>query len=141
MIKIKYDINLMKFISFFENLTRAKVKDCIDSGSGSSLIFVVQKGEIGKAIGKNASNIKRLENMLKRKVRIIEYDEDVVKFVRNVLAPIKVEEVELVDSKVVIRDNDMKKKGMVIGRDASNLKKHKEIVSRYFPIEDIVVEK
>ena len=139
MTKIKYDINLMKFISFFENLTRAKVKDCIDSGS--SLIFVVQKGEIGKAIGKNASNIKRIENMLKRKVRIIEFDEDVTKFVRNVLAPIKVEEVELVDSKVIIRDNNMKTKGMIIGLDASNLKKHKEIVSRYFPIEDIVVEK
>tara|TARA_B100002003_G_C14081375_1_gene520214 strand:+ start:303 stop:722 length:420 start_codon:yes stop_codon:yes gene_type:complete len=139
MTRIKYDINLMKFISFFENLTRAKVKDCIDSGS--SLIFVVQKGEIGKAIGKNASNIKRIENMLKRKVRIIEFDEDVCKFVRNVLAPLKVEEVELVDTKVVIRDNNMKTKGMIIGRDASNLKKHKEIVTRYFPIEDIVVER
>ena len=139
MTKIKYDINLMKFISFFETSTRAKVKDCIDSGS--SLIFVVQKGEIGKAIGKNASNIKRIENMLKRKVRIIEFDEDVCKFVRNVLAPLKVEEVELVDSKVVIRDNNMKTKGMIIGRDASNLKKHKEIVTRYFPIEDIVVER
>jgi transcription termination/antitermination protein NusA len=129
----------MKFISFFENLTRSKVKDCIDSGS--SLIFVVQKGEIGKAIGKNASNIKKIENLLKRKVRVIEFDEDVAKFVRNVLAPIKVDEVELVDSKVVIRDPNMKTKGMIIGRDASNLKKHKEIVSRYFPIEDIVVEK
>ena len=139
MTRIKYDINLMKFISFFENLTRSKVKDCIDSGS--SLIYVVQKGEIGKAIGKNASNIKKVENMLKRKVRVIEFNEDVAKFVRNVLAPIKVEEVELVDSKVVIRDPNMKIKGMIIGRDASNLKKHKEIVSRYFPIEDIVVEK
>ncbi len=139
MTKIKYDINLMKFISFFETSTRAKVKDCIDSGS--SLIFVVQKGEIGKAIGKNASNIKRIENMLKRKVRIIEFDEDVCKFVRNVLAPLKVEEVELVDTKVVIRDNNMKTKGMIIGRDASNLQKHKEIVTRYFPIEDIVVER
>jgi len=139
MTRIKYDINLMKFISFFENLTRSKVKDCIDSGS--SLIFVVQKGEIGKAIGKNASNIKKIENLLKRKVRVIEFDEDVAKFVRNVLAPIKVDEVELVDSKVVIRDPNMKTKGMIIGRDASNLKKHKEIVSRYFPIEDIVVEK
>ena len=139
MTRIKYDINLMKFISFFENLTRSKVKDCIDSGS--SLIFVVQKGEIGKAIGKNASNIKKTENLLKRKVRVIEFDEDVAKFVRNVLAPIKVDEVELVDSKVVIRDPNMKTKGMIIGRDASNLKKHKEIVSRYFPIEDIVVEK
>ena len=132
MTRIKYDINLMKFISFFENLTRSKVKDCIDSGS--SLIFVVQKGEIGKAIGKNASNIKKIENLLKRKVRVIEFDEDVAKFVRNVLAPIKVDEVELVDSKVVIRDPNMKTKGMIIGRDASNLKKHKEIVSRYFPI-------
>jgi transcription termination/antitermination protein NusA len=139
MTRIKYDINLMKFISFFENLTRSKVKDCIDSGS--SLIYVVQKGEIGKAIGKNASNIKKVENMLKRKVRVIEFNEDVAKFVRNVLAPIKVEEVELVDSKVVIRDPNMKIKGMIIGRDASNLKKHKEIVSRYFPIEDIVVER
>ena len=66
MSKIKYDINLMKFMQLFENLTRARLKDCI-SGE-EQLIFIVEENEIGKAIGKGGSNVRRLEDLLKKKI-------------------------------------------------------------------------
>ena len=134
--KIKYDINLMKFISLFENLTGAKVKDCI---LNESLVFVVEKGEIYKAIGKDASNIKKIEDLLKKKIRVIEFDDDLVKFVENLIRPIRAEEIALEDKTVVITDSNNQVKGKIIGRDAKNLKKYKEIVSRYFDFDDIVV--
>lgn len=134
--KIKYDIDLMKFISMFEAITNVSPKDCI---SGEPLIFVVNRGDIAKAIGKNASNIHRIENLLKKKVKIIEFNDDICMFVRNVIAPLKVAEVTKDENKITIKDNDIKTKGMIIGRDSTNLKKTKEIVSRYFEFEDIVV--
>ncbi len=136
MIKIKYDINLMKFISLFETLTRAKVKDCIE---GNPLIFVVKNGEIGKAIGKKASNIRKVENILKRKIKIIEFNEDLIMFVNNVIAPVKAEEITKEDNTIVIKDSDPKTKGKIIGRDSQNRKLCREIVSRYFEIDDIIV--
>jgi len=134
--KIKYDINLMKFISLFEQITRAKVKDCIDS---LPLTFIVYPGEIAKAIGKKAVNIHKMENLLHKKIKVVEFNDDVLKFVENVIAPIKVEEVVKEGDVVIIRDHDTKKKGMIIGRDASNLNKYKDIVKRYFDV-DIVVK-
>ena len=66
MTKIKYDMSLMKFISVFETLTRTNAKDCYENKNGY-LVFVVGPGQAGKAIGKNAANVKRLESMLKKK--------------------------------------------------------------------------
>ena len=123
--KIKYDINLMKFISLFETLTRSKVKDCID---GNPLIFVVQQGEIAKAIGKKGSNIRKIEGVLRKKIRIIEYNDDLEVFVKNVIAPIKVENITNEDGLVTITDPSTKTKGMIIGRNSSNLQNYKEIV-------------
>ena len=134
--KIKYDIDPMKFMAMFESLTHISPKDCI---SGEPLIFVVNRGDIARAIGKNASNIHRLEGMLKKRVKIIEFNDDVCMFIRNVIAPLKVAEVSLEENKITIKDPDTKVKGMIIGRDSTNLNKTKEIVSRYFEFEDIVV--
>ncbi len=137
MTKIKYDINLIKFISLFETLTRARVKDCIDS---NILMFVVKQGEIGKAIGKKASNIKKIENILKRKIKIVEFNDDVVVFVKNLIAPLKAEKITKEDNVITISDVNNQTKAKLIGRESKNLKEYKKIVSRYFDIKDIVIK-
>jgi transcription termination/antitermination protein NusA len=126
----------MKFISLFESLTRAKVKDCIE---GNTLIFVVNHGEIAKAIGKKASNIHKIENVLKRKIKVVEFNDDITIFIKNLIAPIKVEDIQEQEGLVTITDQDKKKKGMIIGRDAINLRNYENIVSRYFTIKEIKV--
>lgn len=137
MSSIKIDLKTMQLISLFESLTHSKVKDCID---GNTVIFIVDQGEIAKAIGKNASNVKRIEGMLKKNVKIIEYNEDLIQFVRNSIAPLRVNEVSENEKIITLSGADTKTKGMIIGREASNLKKLKELVSRHFDIADIVVK-
>lgn len=137
MTKIKYDTNLIKLISLFETLTRSKVKDCIES---NILMFVVKRGEIGKAIGKKGSNIKRIENVLKRKIKIVEFNDDIEIFVKNLIAPIKVENITKEDDTIIISDANNQTKGRLKGRDSQNLKEYKKIVSRYFDIKDIIVK-
>ena len=136
MLKIKYDINLMKFISLFENLTRAKVKDCIE---GETLMYIVENGEISKAIGKGAINIQKIEGLLRRKIKVVEFNENLCSFVANLIRPLKVENITEENGIVTITDKDNKTKGLLIGRNAKNLANHKNIVSRYFEIQDIVV--
>ena len=63
MSKIKFDIQSMKLMTLFESITRSHVKDMIIKEE--SLIFFVMPGEIGKAIGKKAVNIKTLERISK----------------------------------------------------------------------------
>ncbi|MBW2980555.1 NusA-like transcription termination signal-binding factor [Candidatus Woesearchaeota archaeon] len=134
--KIKYDADILKYMSLFESLTRSKLKDCIVN---ERVLFVVEPNEIGKAIGKNGSNVHRLEGILNKKIRIVEFNPDVCQFVRNMLYPLQATEVNEENSVVTISGPDTKTKGLMIGRDAKNLNFLKDIVKRYFEVEDIKV--
>ncbi len=137
MTKIKYDITLMKFIALFENITRAKVKDCFVNGE--RLVFVVSPGFISKAIGKNGSNIKRLESMLKKKIKIVEYSEDKLRFIKNWLMPLKVTDIKEEDGIVTVTAPDTQTRGLMIGRSAQNLRGTEEVVRRYFEVKEIKI--
>ncbi|MFH1316447.1 MAG: NusA-like transcription termination signal-binding factor [Candidatus Woesearchaeota archaeon] len=137
--RIKFDFKLIKLISLFENMTHAKVKDCIDTDNLT--IFIVGQNEIGKAIGKNGINVRKIENKIKKKIKIIEYNPDMIKFIKNIIFPIKVKEVKIEDEGIVkIISSDLKSRGFLIGRNASILRSNENIIKRYFDINEIKVE-
>jgi N utilization substance protein A len=135
--KIKFDIDLMKYMSLFEGLTNAKVKDCI-AGEGR-ITFIVSENEIGKAIGKNGSNVKRLNKVLNRKIKIVEFNSDIVQFVKNLVFPLKTKEVLLEDKTIKIIPPDSQTRGLLIGRNAKNLRSFEGIIKRYFDIMELRV--
>jgi len=130
-VKIKYTSELMGLMAIFQQVTRAKLKDCFFD-SNSLLIFVVEPNELGKAIGKKAVNIKRLEKSFNKKIKIIEYNSDVQIFIRNLIYPLRVKEVQLEENVATLEPNDSKTRGYLIGRAASNLRNYEGIVKRYF---------
>jgi transcription termination/antitermination protein NusA len=136
--KIVYDQRLMKYMILFENLTRVKVKDIY--ARGESLWFVIEKGGMFKAIGKNGSKVKKVEDMIKKKIKLIEYDSDVCKFCVGMIYPVKAKNIELKDDDLIITCEDFKSKGLLIGRERKNLKELKEVLLRYFKIGDIIVK-
>lgn len=126
----------MKFMSLFESLTGAKLKDCIANGN---VTFIVQESEMGKAIGKNGSNIKRMENLLKRGIRLVEFNGDVCQFVANLIYPTKANDIKEEEGVVSIYAADTKAKGIIIGRDRHRISMVNSIVKRYFNIEEVKV--
>jgi N utilization substance protein A len=136
MSRIKYTIDLMKYMQLFENLTRAKLKDCI---ANEQLIFIVEENEIGKAIGKGGSNVRRLEGLLNKKIKIVEFNNDIKHFIRNFVMPLQVKDINEEDNIITITGSDTKTKGLLIGRERKNLENLKEVVKRYFEVEDIKV--
>lgn len=137
MTKIKYDINAMKFISMFESITGADLKDCFEQND--KLIFVVKEGEIGKAIGKKGANTRKLERILRKKIRIIEFDPDLIKFIQNVVFPLKVKEIKMEDDIATIVPPDTQTRGYLIGKGAVNLRNTEAVVKRYFDLKEIKV--
>lgn len=127
---IKYDINSMKLLTLFENVTGAKVKDCFENRG--SMIYIVMPGEAGKAIGKKAVNIRRIESMIGKKIRVTEYSSDITKFVRYIIHPNKAKEITYADGIVTIVPEDLKARGYIIGRGGEMLRNNEEICKRYF---------
>ncbi len=136
MAKIVYDAEVMQIISMFERLTGAHVKDCI---MGVPVMFVVHDGEIAKAIGKGGQHVRNLENKLKKKVKVVEFHTDVLEFVKRLVAPLQVAKVIFEDTTVVMTAKDLKTRGLLIGRNASNLRNYEAVVQRYFPIKELKV--
>jgi N utilization substance protein A len=130
MSNVKFNVSTIKYISLFENVTRTKARDCIEDEG--ILIFLVEPHEIGRAIGKNGANIKRLESLTKKKIKIAEYSDDLIRYIRSMLMPLKADSIEESDGIVTIKSDDTKTKGLMIGRNAQNLRKLEKYVQRYF---------
>ena len=121
----------MGFMNIFQRVTNAGLKDCfIDDNS--MLTFVVTPGELGKAIGKGAANIRSLENAFKRKIKIVEFNPELSAFIRNLVYPSKVMDVNVEESIVTLTPENSQSRGYLIGRAASNLRNYEHIVQRYF---------
>ena len=124
---------IIGYINLFESFTRARVKDCYPGIN--ALIFIVYEGEAGKAIGKRGENIKRLTNLLKKRIKVVEFNDNPVKFILNLISPIKTD-VHLEGEKiVVIEGRGIKFKQAVLGPERKNLKEMQDIVSHYFNLE------
>ena len=136
MTRIKYSYDIIKYMSMFESLTGAKLKDCI---TDDNIMFIVQENDMGRAIGKNGINIKRMEGLLKKRIKLIEFNNNVAKFVGNLINPIKAKEIKEEEGIVNIYAEDVKTKGMLIGRERHRINSINNIVKRYFRIKEVKV--
>jgi NusA-like KH domain protein len=133
--KIKYDNIIMSYISLFESATGTKVHDCIvDEGQ---IVFIVEEHEIAKAIGRNGSNARRLEALLNRKIKIVEFNPNVLKFIKNFIYPLQADDISEQEGLITITGPDVRTKGLLIGRDSKNLKNLISVVQRYFKVTNI----
>ena len=135
--RIKYDSELMKLMQYFESVTGSKLKDCFIEGEGI-LTFVVSRN-FGLAIGKNGATFKKVQDTLKRRIRIVEFSENAEEFVKNFLRPLEVKEVNLSEDKSVTINALPKSRGYVIGKAGSNLKSLQKVLRRYFDVNEVKV--
>ena len=130
----------MKYISMFENITRARVKDCIIKED--KLIFIVPKHQVILALGKNNENIKRLKGLFKKNIDIIGFSDKLDVFVKNIFHNFNLQniQVESRDEKSYVYVSvNLKDKGKIIGKNGNNLKLAREIVGRHFDVGDIII--
>ena len=126
----------MELMTLFESMSGAKVKDCIDN---DKLIFIVEENEMGKAIGKSGANIKRMENAVRKKIRLVEFSNDIAQFVRNLIYPAEALDIKEEEGIVTIHGKDTSARAMLIGRERQNINHINCIAKRYFDIKDIKV--
>ena len=136
--KIVLDTSVLQIMSLFEQVTRAQLKDCI--ALPELIVFVVLPNELGKAVGVRGRNVQNLAKLLKKKIRIVEYQEDCISFIKGLLYPIEVKNIVIEDDVVVVTAPDVQSRGVLIGRNAERLRMHEAIVKRYFSIKEMRVK-
>lgn len=129
--KAKYDLETLQLMTLFEKITRSKLKDCFTNKD--KLFFVVQHGELKKALGPKKENVQKLVKATNRNIKIVEFNPDVLEFTKNLMYPLKMEDISMVeDGVIVIKGTDTKTKGLMIGARAQNLRGYEAMVQKYF---------
>ena len=139
MARLKLDQDTLGLSSLLERITKVRVKDCFKDESGETIYFVVKYGDLGKAIGKKGINIKKIQNKLDKKVRIIEFRDNVIDFVKSIIYPIEAKEVVEEGDFVLVKDDNKKTKSLLIGRSSRKLNLINRAVKRFFNKEVKVV--
>lgn len=134
--RIKLTTDTIRYIALFETLTGAVTKDCITENN--SILFIVKEGNAGLAIGKNGINIQKLQSTLNKKIEVLEYSDNIIKFIQNMFRPAKIEDIytsEKSDGRKVVYINPVTDKGLV----KNKFKKAKALLQKYFGINELVI--
>ncbi len=135
--RLKLDTDTLGLGTIMEKITRTRVKDCFKEED--TVYFVVGSGELGKAVGKGGSNIRKVQEELGKKIKVIEFRSNIADFVKNVIYPLKVEQVVEEEGIVKIKESSKKTKSLLIGRGGKNLKLINRAVKRFFNVSEVIV--
>jgi transcription termination/antitermination protein NusA len=133
LVRLKLDTDTLHLSSLIEKLIKVNVKDCFKTHD--TVFIIVGMGWIGKAIGKGAVNVKKVQEKVGKKVRFIEYNDNVTTFVKNIVYPLRIEQVFSDDGVLVLKDSSRKIKGQLIGPGGKNLETITRAVNRFFDVQ------
>jgi N utilization substance protein A len=142
MTEVKLTEDCLGLISQFERLTGAGSRDCVIDDRNNRIIFVINPGEMGLAIGKQGASIKKASDVMGKKIEVVEYSPDPAQFLRNCFLPAQVTSIEFENDEndgskiahVDVRDED---RGIAIGKEGKNIFKAKKLSQRQHNIADV----
>jgi N utilization substance protein A len=118
------------------------ILDCV--ADEERVTFIVKNGQLGLALGKEARNLHRLKESLKREVKFVEYDEDQASFVTNLFKPF-LPEMVTVEQKLgggpLVATVQLKEeeKGKAIGKGGKNANLIRLLARRHHQIDEIKI--
>jgi transcription termination/antitermination protein NusA len=139
--EIRLTTESIQYIALFENMTKAKILDCILEEE--RVVYVVKQGDMGLAIGKNGENINRVKKALDKLIELIEYSDDPIIFLKNAFGPVSLNSVNIMiknDKRLAYAEVPNKEKGLAIGRNGKNIEKVKMLARRHHNIEDVILQ-
>ncbi len=141
MVEIKLTPELLRNMAAFRKLTNTEVMDCIPAEN--KMVFLVGKGDLGKAMGKGMRNLIKLKNHYKMNVDLIEFSPDPAIFVKKIFHDYKTSDVKI-ETKggktILTLKVNRADKGLIIGKSGRNLKIAKDLMKRYSSIDDVVID-
>ncbi|MGA2883643.1 MAG: NusA-like transcription termination signal-binding factor [Halobacteriota archaeon] len=143
MTEVKLTTEGIRYIALFESLTQAIARDCYVDDENDRVIFVVKKGDMGLAIGKNGNNINRVKRSVGKHVEIVEYSDEVDEFVANALQPVFVKKVQVVvkeNRKLAYVEVMSKDRGIAIGKNGRNIQRAKLLAQRHHGLADVIIQ-
>ena len=130
------DMQLMRYINLFSRTTRVPTTKCFVYNN--QIVFAVPKAKVSVAIGRGAENVKKLNGILRKKIKVvampaIDSNEGIGKFVEETVAPIEFNKIEVKENSVVVTAG-RQSKAALIGRNRTREKELADVLKNFFHI-------
>ena len=130
------DMQLMRYINLFSKTTGIQTTKVFVYNN--QIVFAVPKAKVSEAIGRGAVNVKRLNEILRKKIKVvtmpaIDSNEGIGKFVEETVAPIEFNKIEVKENSVVVTAG-RQSKAALIGRNRMREKELADVLKNFFHI-------
>ena len=126
------NMQVMRYINLFSRISGITPKHCFIYNS--TAIFTVPENKLSVAIGDNGKNIKRMSEIITKKVKVVIINKDISdaeKFISTIIYPAQIKSVEINGNQLIINAGQQNK-AMLIGRNKSRLEEMRKIIRDYF---------
>ena len=130
------DMRDIRYINLFSRITKVQTRYCFIYND--TIIFAVPRNLVSKAIGKEGTNVRRMNEILKRKIKIIGNPEEgtqnvgeIKRFIEDIVHPVTFKDIEITETDLILNAGSQSKAAL-IGRQRRRESELKEIIKDYF---------
>ncbi|HEA46559.1 MAG TPA: hypothetical protein ENH99_02140 [Candidatus Pacearchaeota archaeon] len=125
------DMQEMRYLNLFERIMRVRTRFCLKYNE--AIVFCVPKPLLSKAIGEGGKNIKKMSEVLRKRIKVVvapQGIQDAESFIRAVVNPVTFKGIEISDNEIVVSGGS--NKAALIGRNKRRLLEMQKIVKGFF---------
>lgn len=126
------DMQKLRYLNLFNKITKVSTQFCFIYNN--VLFFCVDKKDLSKAIGPGAKNIRKIGEITKRRIKIVEKPKtikDAQKFITSIVEPIEFKDLQTNENEISV-SGSRQDKAALIGRDKKRLNEMKIIIKVFF---------
>lgn len=129
----------MRYINLFGKVTRISTRFCFKYNE--IIFFCVPRQLIAKAVGENGRNVRKISEIIKKRIKIIPIPKDInhaKHFIEAVVNPVTFKNLEIKDHEIILTAGSQSKAAL-IGRNKRRLLEMQKIVRNFFKKEFRIV--
>lgn len=126
------DMQTMRYLNLLQQVAHVRTSVCFSYNN--MIVFVVPGNMVRKAIGEQGNHIKRMQDQLGKRIRVIQQPdglEDLEPFIRNIIKPVDFKEVTIQDNEIVITAGSQHKAAL-IGRNRRRWEELNQVLKNMF---------
>lgn len=126
------DMQDLRYLNLFEKVTRIRTHYCFEYNN--TIIFCVPREFVSQAIGPDARNLRRISEIIKKRVKVIyipKDSQDIKRFIELVVSPVTFKDLEILPNEIVMNAGSQSKAAL-IGREKRRLIEMQKITQNFF---------
>lgn len=131
----------LMYLNLFEKITKVRTRSFFEYNN--RVYFCVPKQFLKQALGEEAKNIRKINKITGKKVRIVAQPnpnntQEIKKFIEKIVSPVEFKDIEVTDKEIKIHAGSMNKASL-IGKNKRRLEEMNKITKDYFEKEFKVI--